>query len=84
MLVKGDFCNSNRATDEPMSANQWEQGRKSVMVFNDPADGTLTGKYRSIVGGDPHIKRFASRTSSVEQGKQLLSAQPRGTNILTE
>jgi hypothetical protein len=50
----------------------WLNELNSIMVLNDPGDGTLTGKYRSLVGRDPHTRDLAGRTSSVEQGKQLL------------
>jgi Avidin family len=50
----------------------WLNELNSIMVLNDPGDGTLIGKYRSLVGRDPHTRDLAGRTSSVEQGKQLL------------
>jgi hypothetical protein len=50
----------------------WLNELNSIMVLRDPGDGSLSGKYRSIVGRDPNIRDLAGRTSSVEQGKQLL------------
>jgi len=50
----------------------WMNELNSIMVLNEHSDGTLTGKYRSIVGRDPHIRDLAGRFSSEEQNKQLL------------
>jgi len=50
----------------------WLNELNSIMVLKDPGDGSLTGKYRSIVGRDPNIRDLAGRTSSEETGKQLL------------
>ena len=50
----------------------WMNELNSIMVLEDLGDGSLTGKYRSIVGRDPHIRDLAGRTSKSEDGKQML------------
>ncbi len=50
----------------------WLNELNSMMVLYDNGDGTLRGKYRSIVGRDPHIRDLTGRTSTEERGKQLL------------
>jgi hypothetical protein len=50
----------------------WLNELNSIMVLEDPGDGSLRGKYRSIVGRDPNVRDLAGRTSSEERGKQLL------------
>jgi hypothetical protein len=50
----------------------WMNELNSIMVLEEHAHGSLTGKYRSIVGRDPHIRELAGRTSAEEQGKQML------------
>lgn len=50
----------------------WLNELNSIMVLKDPGDGSLIGKYRSIVGRDPKVRDLAGRTSSEETGKQLL------------
>jgi hypothetical protein len=50
----------------------WMNELRSIMVVEDPGDGTLRGRYRSIVGRDPHIRELSGRTSKSEEGKQLL------------
>jgi avidin family protein len=50
----------------------WLNELNSIMVLNDHPDGTLTGKYRSLVGRDSHIRDLAGRTSAKEGGKQML------------
>ena len=50
----------------------WMNELNSIMVLNEHGDGTLSGKYRSIVGRDPHIRDLSGRTSAEEQGKQML------------
>jgi avidin family protein len=50
----------------------WLNELNSIMVLNDPGDGTLIGKYRSLVGRDPNTRGLAGRTGLAEQGKQLL------------
>jgi len=50
----------------------WMNELNSIMVLNEHADGTLTGRYRSIVGRDSHIRDLAGKASAEEQTKQLL------------
>ena len=50
----------------------WLNELSSIMTLVDVTDGTLKGKYRSLVGHDPHPRELAGRTSSEEQSKQLL------------
>jgi len=50
----------------------WMNELNSIMVLEDHADGSLTGKYRSVVGRDPNIRDLTGRTSAEEQGKQML------------
>lgn len=50
----------------------WLNELKSIMVLKENPDGSLSGKYRSIVGRDPHTRDLAGRTSPEEQGKQML------------
>jgi hypothetical protein len=50
----------------------WLNELNSIMVLEEMPDGSLKGKYRSLVGRDPHIRDLAGRVSSDEQGKQML------------
>jgi hypothetical protein len=50
----------------------WMNELKSIMVLNEHSDGTLTGKYRSLVGRDPHTRNLAGMASADENGKQIL------------
>jgi hypothetical protein len=45
---------------------------RSIMVLDEDQYGALVGKFRSIVGRDPHVRLLAGRTSPVESGKQML------------
>ncbi len=50
----------------------WINELRSVMYLKEHPDGTLTGKYRSLAGRDPHTRPLAGRSSPAESGKQLL------------
>jgi len=50
----------------------WLNESKSVMVLKDPSDGSLRGRYRSMVGRDTGIRELAGRTSSREGEKQMI------------
>lgn len=50
----------------------WMNELRSIMLLEDPGDGSLRGRYRSIVGRDPHVRTLSGRTSRPEQAKQLL------------
>jgi len=50
----------------------WLNESKSVMVLQDPGDGSLRGRYRSTVGRDTGIRELAGRTSSTEGDKQMI------------
>jgi len=50
----------------------WLNESKSIMVLHDPGDGTLRGRYRSMVGRDLHIRELAGRTSTAEGEKQMI------------
>jgi hypothetical protein len=45
---------------------------RSILLLDEDKDGALTGKFRSMVGRDPHIRILTGRTSPVESGKQML------------
>lgn len=44
----------------------------SVMVLIEDAHHGFTGKYRSIVGRDPHIRDLAGRTNYFDGNKQMV------------
>lgn len=50
----------------------WLNELNSIMILNEDEHGTLTGKYRSLVGRDPHIRALLGRTSPEEADKQML------------
>lgn len=50
----------------------WMNKRESILILNEDQDGALAGKFRSIVGRDPHVRILTGRTSPVESGKQML------------
>ena len=50
----------------------WLNELNSIMVLKDAGDGSLEGRYRSIVGRDPNVRALSGRTSGEERGKQLL------------
>lgn len=47
----------------------WMNELNSIMVLIEGKDGSLTGKYRSIVGRDPHIRDLSGRASDIEAGR---------------
>jgi hypothetical protein len=50
----------------------WMNELRSVMLLHQHDDGALVGKYRSIVGRDPHPRILVGRVSSDEESKRLL------------
>jgi len=50
----------------------WMNELNSIMVLKENSDGLVTGKYRSMVGRDPHVRELAGRASGEEAGKQML------------
>jgi hypothetical protein len=50
----------------------WLNELNSIMTLVDRGDGTLTGKFRSLVGRDPHPQNLSGRVGDEEQSKQLL------------
>ena len=50
----------------------WMNELRSILLLNEDEDGALTGKFRSIVGRDPHVRILTGRTSPAEDGKQML------------
>ena len=50
----------------------WMNELKSILLLDEDEDGTLTGKFRSIVGRDPHVRILTGRVSPIESGKQML------------
>jgi hypothetical protein len=50
----------------------WMNERKSILLLEQDRDGALAGKFRSIVGRDPHVRTLTGRTSPVESGEQML------------
>jgi hypothetical protein len=50
----------------------WMNELRSILLLNEDKDGTLAGKFRSLVGRDPHIRTLTGRTSPAESGKQML------------
>lgn len=50
----------------------WVNERGSILLLEQDRDGNLAGKFRSIVGRDPHIRTLTGRTSPVESEQQML------------
>jgi len=50
----------------------WLNELNSVMVLIEDAHHGLTGKYRSIVGRDPHVRDLAGRTNYFDGNKQMV------------
>ena len=50
----------------------WMNELKSIMVLREHSDGTLIGKYRSLVGRDPHTRHLTGVASTDEGGKQIV------------
>ena len=50
----------------------WLNELNSIMTLVDRGDGTLTGKFRSLVGRDPHPQNLLGRVGDEEQSKQLI------------
>lgn len=50
----------------------WINKFKSVVALKEDSDGHLTGKYRSMVGRDPHVRHLDGRASPVDGEKQML------------
>lgn len=50
----------------------WLNELSSIMTLVDRGDGTLTGKFRSLVGRDPHPQNLSGRVGDEEHSKQLL------------
>lgn len=50
----------------------WLNELNSIMTLVDRGDGTLTGKFRSLVGRDPHPQNLSGRVGDEEQSKQLI------------
>jgi hypothetical protein len=50
----------------------WMNELRSILLLDEDEDGALAGKFRSMVGRDPHVRILTGRTSPVESGKQML------------
>ena len=50
----------------------WMNELKSILLLDEDEDGTLAGKFRSMVGRDPHVRILTGRASPIESGKQML------------
>ena len=50
----------------------WMNERRSILLLDENDNGVLAGKFRSLVGRDPHVRDLTGRTSPVESGKQML------------
>jgi hypothetical protein len=50
----------------------WMNELRSILLLEEDEFGALAGKFRSIVGRDPHVRILTGRTSPIENGKQML------------
>ena len=50
----------------------WMNELRSILLLDEDKDGTLSGKFRSMVGRDPHVRILTGRVSPIESGKQML------------
>jgi len=60
------------ARSEMSLTGVWMNELRSILLLDEDEDGALAGKFRSIVGRDPHVRTLTGRTSPVENGKQML------------
>jgi len=50
----------------------WMNELRSILLLKEDEDGGLAGKFRSLVGRDPHVRILTGRASPAENGKQML------------
>jgi hypothetical protein len=50
----------------------WINERRSIILLEEDQHGALAGRFRSVVGRDPHVRILTGRTSPLEGGKQML------------
>lgn len=50
----------------------WMNELRSILILDEDEAGALVGKFRSMVGRDPHVRILTGRTSPAENGKQML------------
>jgi hypothetical protein len=50
----------------------WMNKRASVMVLREDSAGHITGKYRSVVGRDLHVRELAGRASGADGDRRML------------
>ena len=50
----------------------WMNELRSILLLDEDKDGSLAGKFRSMVGRDPQVRILTGRTSPAENGKQML------------